>query len=681
MVTATAPRRIVSHVLRRWARRGIALCAFAIVAQGVFAGTAVADVSPVITSITPAQGSVVGGQQVTITGSGFVGPANACSGEYQIAFGFDLVNHYAIEAPSYQVLSDTQITAVVPANFGGQVDVRVHDSCGWSPASSGGVYTYDYPDSQCVSGTCSIAIDSSSPAPLSHAGVGFLDGFNTDAGVRITPEDTALVQALHPRQWRLGEAGLNAPGGGVFTLAQQSGAQVSLDLTSDWEDWAYSEDRQYWTTPYGDLSTYYSFIYNDVKHRMAANEAPAYFDVWNEPSSSGTVNQWLSVYGTAYQAIKAADPSAQVVGPSIPSFLIASGGHPDSPGYELSLTDFLNWEMSTGDRFAAISWHEDGTTVQSSPASPGSGMASMPLPGGYRDYWSPAAIASHVLAAKALLAQYPALSGTQIFVNEYGPTYAVNVPGWMVGDFQALETSGADEGMITCVTSDACGSLLDGLIGFDGTPQMPYWVMKAYSDMTGSRLSTTSSGSNVYTLASRDDSTQTIEALIGRADDCFGGDQCPEFHAISDPPVTLSLSVAIPWGLKSVDVTLRAFPDSASNSIGHNDVPSAPKLTVVRGASVVNGQVDLTIPSVDDGEALYLTITPSSTSPSTDAPGGPGTFVSPVVIAPGGINGNYPVPGATAARSRRHNKHRHHHHHRNHHHHPHPHRHVRVWTG
>ena len=66
-------------------------------------------------------------------------------------------------------------------------------------------------------------------------------------------------------------------------------------------------------------------------------------------------------------------------------------------------------------------------TVDAAPLSPGE-RASGRRGGGYRDYWSPAAIATHITAAKALLAQYPALKGTQVFVNEYGPTYAVNVP-------------------------------------------------------------------------------------------------------------------------------------------------------------------------------------------------------------------------------------------------------------
>ena len=551
---------------------------------------------------------------MTINGSGFIGSNGSCAGNYQIAFGRDLEHGYAILSSDYQVISDTQISAVVPPNFGGMVSVHVHNSCGWSPLVVADEFTYTYPASQCVSGMCGISIGPAQQATLTHAGVGLLGGFNTDAGVTITPQDMRLVDALHPRQWRIGDAWLGAPGGGIFALARQAGAQITLDLTSDWEDWASVEDPAHVVTPYSDLSTYRSFIYNDVKQRMAANQVPDYFDVWNEPVAGGTVNQWLSVYGAAYQAIKAADPSASVEGPSIDTFLVTSGANPDTPGYELSLTDFLNWEMTTGDRFAAISWHEDGTTVDASPVAPAPGMATVPLPGGLRDVWSPTAIGSHVSQAKALLAQYPALSGTKIFVNEYGPTYGANIPGWMVGAFQALETAGADQGMLTCATGSGCSTLLDGLIGLDGSPQMPYWVMLAYSQMTGSRVGTSASGTNLYTLATRVDSSQTIEALIGRADDCAGGDQCPQFHSVSAAPVTLSLSVAIPWPLKSVDVSIQALPDTASNAIGLNDVPTAPQPTVIRGVAVGGGKVNVSVPTVYDGDALYVTVSPSTTA-------------------------------------------------------------------
>jgi len=574
---------------------------------------AAAVAAPTISSVAPATGSVLGGQQVTITGSGFQG---GCAGGYEVWFGTDLENGYAIAAPSYQVLSDSQIQATVPASFGGPVDVRVHDACGTSPVATGDRFTYTYPAGQCLSGSCQVTIGSTAAGNLGHVALGFLDGFNTDAGVTITPAEAALVDALHPRQWRLGQAGTNEPWGGVLALARQAGALTSLDLTSDWEDWAYANDRPYYQAPYGDLATYYSFIYNDVENRLATGQMPNYFDVWNEPATTGTVNQWLSVYGTAYRAIEAADPGAQVVGPSLASFLITSAGQGDQPGYELSLSDFLNWEMSTGVRMAAISWHEDGTTVPASPLSPGPGLPSGPVPGGYRDYWSPAGIAAHVRAARALIALYPALRSTQVFVNEYGPTYAVNIPGWMVGDFSALESSGADEGMLTCVTGAACSNLLDGLLGWDGTPQMPYWVMRAYAQMSGQRLLATAAGSNLYVLATRPAGASAVQALIGRGDDCWGGQQCPQFQASGAAPVQLTVNVAAPWAATAASVTVEALPDAAVDPVGDNDVPAAPA-TVTMRLPVRCGIVSVPLAAVGDGDAFYLTVAPAAPGSST----------------------------------------------------------------
>ncbi len=543
---------------------------------------------------------------MTINGSGFEGQNGACAGGDQVWFGSD---QYALPAASFRVVSDSQIVATAPADSGGGVQVQVHNACGTSPSSTNDWFDYAYPSSQCLSGKCSVAIGSAAGRPLRHVGVGFLDGFNSDAGVTITRRDKQLVDALHPLQWRFGAAWLAAPSGGIFSLAKQSGAQVNVDLTSDWEDWAYTSDYLADGAPYEDLSTYYSFIYNDVEQRIAAGEVPNYFDIWNEPGPWGTVAQWLSVYATGYAAIKAADPSAQIVGPNISWFLVRSPGSSDQSGFDLSLTDFLNWEMSSGTRFAAISWHEDGTTLFDSPAA--TGLPSELVPGGTVDYWSPAAIAAHVRAARALLARYPALSGTKIFVNEYGPVYADNIPGWMVGDFWALESSGADRGMLTCPTDSGCSSLLDGLLGADGQPQMPYWVMRAYSQMSGSVLAARASGSNLFTLASRVDRTRTVEALIGRADDCFGGAQCPQFHPSLAAPLPLVVSFAIPWSLSSVRVTIRRLPDRATNPIGYNDVLTAPAALTVR-ACVKNGHVDVTVPEVRDGDAMYVTVTPAA---------------------------------------------------------------------
>jgi len=610
---------MVHAAWRRRARAARAMVALTLTAGIWGAEAQAAAAAPTITSISPSSGSVIGGEQVTINGSGFVGRGGTCDSHYDIWFGTDLAHGYAISPPSFKVLSDSQIKAVVPANFGVPVDVRVYNACGASPITASDRFTYTYPASQCLAGTCSVAIGSSELGRLAHVGLGFLNGLNTDGGVTLTWDDGNLVKALRPRQWRLGQSGLQEAWGGEFGLARASGAQVSLDLTTDWQNWAAAGDPAYRSAPYGDLPTYYSFIHDDVERRIAAGQAPDYFDVWNEPVWSGTVNQWLSVYGTAYRAIKAADPSASVVGPSIGWFLTRSAGHPDAPGWDLSLTDVLNWEMSTGVRFAAIGYHEDAETVDAAPgSSPGPWLPTEPVPGGYRDYWSPASIATHIHAAKALLSAYPALAGTQIFVNEYGPPYAANIPGWMIGDFSALEGAGADQGMLTCTTASACNNLLDGLIGWDGAPQMPYWVMLDYSRMGGARLQSSASGSNLYALAVLAPAGDRIQALIGRADDCWGG-QCPQFWTSPSPAVGVSVSVAVPWAVGAVDVTVQRLPDSATHAIGYNDVPSAPAATTIGQVAVKNGRAQVAIPAVGDGDGLYLTVTPSATSSSATA--------------------------------------------------------------
>jgi hypothetical protein len=604
-------RQVRFHVRATALGRAVVLLT-ALLALGVLASCASAA-TPQITSVVPNSGSVLGGQTVTINGSGFLGTGGACAKQTGIMFGIDWAHAYAISPSNYKILSDSQIRVTTPPNFGVGVNVRVYNSCGITPIVAGDWFTYTYPASQCLSGACSVTIGSPQAGSLTHSALGLLDGVNTDAVVSsISVGEYDLLKSLAPRQWRLGQSGLSEPGGGEFGLARDVGAKISLDLTSDWTNMAstwYPADT--WA-PYKDLSIYYNFIYEDVEKRIAAGMTPTYYDVWNEPANVGTVNQWLSVYDTAYRAIKAADPSAQVVGPSLGWPLFTSAGHPDTPGYDLSLPDFLNWEMTTGDRFAAVSYHEDGTTVDTAPNSaPGPGLPSEPVPGGYRDYWSPAAIGDHVRAAKAVIAHYSALKGTQVFVNEYGPTYANNEPGWMIGDLTSLESAGVDQAMLTCPTSDACNTLVDGLIGADGSAQMPYWVMLDYAQQSGARLQASTSGTNWYALATQA-GANTLEALIGRADDCWGG-QCPQMQASTHQPAGLSLSVKIPWSASAVTISVQRLPNSATNPIGANDVPSAPS-AVSSVVPVTGGAAALSIPAVDDGDALYVVVTPAQSA-------------------------------------------------------------------
>jgi IPT/TIG domain-containing protein len=84
--------------------------------------------TPVVKSISPTSGSTKGGTQVTITGTGFT-----CA--TSVSFG-------TVAASSFTVTSDTQISAVSPAESPGTADVTVTTAGGTSANSSADQFTY-----------------------------------------------------------------------------------------------------------------------------------------------------------------------------------------------------------------------------------------------------------------------------------------------------------------------------------------------------------------------------------------------------------------------------------------------------------------------------------------------------------------------------------------------------------
>jgi PGF-pre-PGF domain-containing protein len=81
-----------------------------------------------ITGISPTGGRTIGGEMVTISGSGFTGAS--------------AVNFGANASPSYHVDLDTQITAVAPPNPVGTVDITVTTPGGTSPVVAADQFTY-----------------------------------------------------------------------------------------------------------------------------------------------------------------------------------------------------------------------------------------------------------------------------------------------------------------------------------------------------------------------------------------------------------------------------------------------------------------------------------------------------------------------------------------------------------
>ncbi len=84
---------------------------------------------PTVTGVSPNSGTALGGDTVTITGTGFTSATYVSFGGYV--------------AQSFTVNSDTSITAVTPATYYDEtVDVTVESSSGWSATSAADQFTY-----------------------------------------------------------------------------------------------------------------------------------------------------------------------------------------------------------------------------------------------------------------------------------------------------------------------------------------------------------------------------------------------------------------------------------------------------------------------------------------------------------------------------------------------------------
>ncbi|HLJ95683.1 MAG TPA: DUF4214 domain-containing protein [Gemmataceae bacterium] len=89
------------------------------------------DLTPVVSGLDQNSGSTAGGATITITGLNFSGGA----GQTQILFG-------TVAATNVTVLSDTQLTATIPAHAAGTVDVVVQSPYGTSAATAADRYTF-----------------------------------------------------------------------------------------------------------------------------------------------------------------------------------------------------------------------------------------------------------------------------------------------------------------------------------------------------------------------------------------------------------------------------------------------------------------------------------------------------------------------------------------------------------
>lgn len=416
------------------------------------------------------------------------------------------------------------------------------------------------------------------------------DGFLDVAG----PADAG---SLAPQQWRTN----------ALSLTTMSPAQVSdmktaavTELLSD--DWLQANNvGGYAVLPWANWTAYSTWVKSEVTtvETLAATKGIhiSYWDVQNEPFGGGyyssssqppaseTVSTFETQFLTAYRAIKAADPSAQVIGPS----MIAFAASPADASGGIDLRSFLDFCAANDIQLGAVAFHDNNFTGSSGWFEPDAAPAAQP-----------AEVQGHVAALRQFLAQRPSLGHPAIFVNEYGDMYTSELPGWDVGRIAALDGSGVDGANRSCWTN--CDASLDGLLTNDGVSTLPgYWVYSYYSAMTGRTVPVTSSYTDVSGIASVS-ATGTVNALIGRHQSCLrlSSSYCPSYPSEA---ATVSLRVA---GASAVQITTAVIPMGSSLT-----APLTSLTTRTTTYQVVNGMVTFDTPALNDGDAVEITLTPA----------------------------------------------------------------------
>jgi hypothetical protein len=525
-------------------------------------------------------------------------------------------------------------------------------------------------DPSCPLGQMCLTVDGTSDqGPIAWRADGFLHGmgFATsttpqgEADFSYTGPDPGLVQALRPQQWRTNACtfpgGLGDPSDPNCQWITANTSAATTDVISDtygaityndfkalgvsgagagalppWECW-----RCYAAQVQAIVS--HTATNNDSPSYLGSAVSPTYWDIQNEPPSccggqsyygahqDGTTALSLQQFKTAYQAIKAVEPSAQIVGPSLADFTDTSiqcdaADHSCAPGYgsndphTLGLDSFLPYAVGNGLNFTAISWHDNGPSED-----------------------TPNVIGYQMSQFRWLLSEYGAGS-LKAFVNEYGPEAANLIPGWSAGWIAALEGANVDAANRTCwpekdqegntygeCSGPPCrGSALPGSSGtLDGlftspcllvdplAPDGNYWVYDYYASMSGERVSVGTSDQTLTALATKTDASGEMQVLLGRHETCTPAQNPSDCSPSSrldlamlptPPPANVEMTVDYPYAAPSVNVSIADIP----NSSGPVSQPTPSTQTL----PVNGGVVKIPITAMADGDAYTVTITPAS---------------------------------------------------------------------
>jgi hypothetical protein len=456
------------------------------------------------------------------------------------------------------------------------------------------------PQSTCAVGACVTFNTASTISPVNYAASGILESLYP------VGKEAADTTALHTTMYR-GTPSYNANGTlnwSTWNEAVASGAKTTLVLSSLWTGFNGGPPP----TPWSNWSAYTSWVTSTVTTIVNSGEQVNYWEVYNEPGETGyysaanyatlTTPLVLQQFLVTYNAIKAADPSAAVIGPSLEAWSDYPGeyGTSSDPDLQPDMVTFLNFAVANGIKLAAISWHEIADNLGPDPAE---------------NTQLPANIEDHVAEARQLIAARPALGNPLIFINEYAMPEVQLIPGWDVSYLAALTNAGVNYAGRSCWDVNCGNPTLDGLLATDGTtPWNDYFVHQIYASMSGNMITATSTNDFVSALGSYNSSTGTFTGLVGRGIGCPQESWCTYSwpgDSLS-PPAAVSITVDVPWSSGTANIALTDVPGQnlGPMTTAPVAVDSTAPITSIGGGT---GTVTISIPSFLDGDAYGITIT------------------------------------------------------------------------
>ncbi|MFF4301802.1 beta-xylosidase [Streptomyces sp. NPDC001601] len=402
-------------------------------------------------------------------------------------------------------------------------------------------------------------------------GSGFLYGLSEDGS---SPDDS-LLAPLAARSARGGGARLDGGGwvgdnygpGSGYTRRLNSALAQARRVTAAPYNGTYdllvsdiwgADSTQPAATVYpctnGDCGNWQTFL-RRLTADVAASGVKVRYDIWNEPAGAFfppgfNTTQYYQMWDTAVRELRATDPQAVIVGPSLWDF---------SPG---NVSPFLDHTKDAGTVPDIINWHFSGTPVADAQT-----MRSL-------------------LDSKGL-------GGRQLSMNEYIHADEQHA-GHQAWYLTQLANSGIDSAS-HAIWDDCCvAGTLDGvLVRSNGVlrPTGQWWVYKGYADMTGSRAQVSTQG----TL----DALATVDPVRKRASVLAGGTS-----GVPSADLTINgLTSSALSGGSGVTVTVQRIPDQAPLE----QPVTVSSQTVAAGTD----RVHLSLAGTADQDAFLVTVVPA----------------------------------------------------------------------